>query len=79
MPRSCWASLGARLVPVVGLGACALPALAICVLMGGVDPLALAGAFLITVCLGIFGVSARPNRARFGTVAEPGGRKIDRS
>lgn len=29
--------------------------LAICVLMGGVDPLALAGAFLITVCLGIFG------------------------
>ena len=47
--------LGARLVPVVGLVACALPALAICVLMGGVDPLALAGAFLITVCLGIFG------------------------
>jgi ABC-type transport system involved in multi-copper enzyme maturation permease subunit len=46
--------LGARLVPVVGLVACALPALAICVLMGGVDPLALAGAFLITVCLGIF-------------------------
>ena len=39
--------LGARLVPVVGLVACALPALAICVLMGGVDPLALAGAFLL--------------------------------
>ena len=47
--------LGARLVPVVGLVTCALPALAICVLMGDVDPLALAGAFLITICLGIFG------------------------
>jgi ABC-type transport system involved in multi-copper enzyme maturation permease subunit len=47
--------LGSRLVPVLGLVACALPALAICVLMGGVDPLALAGAFLITVCLGTFG------------------------
>ena len=70
--------LGARLVPVVGLVACALPPLAICVLMGGVDPLALAGAFLITVCLGIFGCAlalafslwaARPYEAILATYA----------
>jgi ABC-type transport system involved in multi-copper enzyme maturation permease subunit len=47
--------LAARLVPVLGLVCCALPALAICVLMGGVDPVALTGAFFITVCIAVFG------------------------
>ena len=56
--------LGVRLVPVVGLVACALLVLAICVLLGGVDLLALAGAFLITVCLGI--LPAHPRSASAG-------------
>jgi ABC-type transport system involved in multi-copper enzyme maturation permease subunit len=47
--------LVARLVPVLGLVCCALPVLALCTLLGGVDPLALAGTFLITLCLGVFG------------------------
>jgi ABC-type transport system involved in multi-copper enzyme maturation permease subunit len=49
--------LAARLIPVLGLVACALPALALCALLGGVDPLALAGAFLITLGLAAFGCS----------------------
>jgi ABC-type transport system involved in multi-copper enzyme maturation permease subunit len=47
--------LAARLVPMLGLVACALPALALSTLLGGVDPLALAGAFLITVGLAVLG------------------------
>ncbi len=47
--------LAARLVPVLGLVCCALPVLALVRSLGGVDPLALAGAFLITVGLAIFG------------------------
>jgi ABC-type transport system involved in multi-copper enzyme maturation permease subunit len=47
--------LAARLLPMVGLVTCALPALALCTLLGGVDPLALAGAFLITVGLAVLG------------------------
>jgi ABC-type transport system involved in multi-copper enzyme maturation permease subunit len=47
--------LAARLVPVLGLVCCALPVLALSALLGGVDPLALAGAFLITMGLAIFG------------------------
>jgi ABC-type transport system involved in multi-copper enzyme maturation permease subunit len=47
--------LAARLVPMLALVACALPALAFSTLLGGVDPLALAGAFLITVGLAVLG------------------------
>jgi ABC-type transport system involved in multi-copper enzyme maturation permease subunit len=47
--------LAARLLPMLGLVTCALPALALCTLLGGVDPLALAGAFLITVGLAVLG------------------------
>jgi ABC-type transport system involved in multi-copper enzyme maturation permease subunit len=47
--------LAARLVPVLGLVCCALPALALSVLLGGVDPLALAGIFVVTVSLAVFG------------------------
>jgi ABC-type transport system involved in multi-copper enzyme maturation permease subunit len=49
--------LTARLLPVLGLVCCVLPVLALSVLLGGVDPLALAGAFLITVSLAVFGCS----------------------
>jgi ABC-type transport system involved in multi-copper enzyme maturation permease subunit len=41
--------LGARLVPVVGTVACALPVMALATLLGGIDPLALTGAFIVTV------------------------------
>ncbi len=47
--------LAARLVPVIGLVCCALPVLAIATLLGGIDPQALAGVFLITVSVAIFG------------------------
>jgi ABC-type transport system involved in multi-copper enzyme maturation permease subunit len=47
--------LAARLVPVLGLVCCALPVLSLCSLLGGVDPLALAGAFLVTLCLAVLG------------------------
>jgi ABC-type transport system involved in multi-copper enzyme maturation permease subunit len=47
--------LAARLLPMLGLVTCALPALALSTLLGGVDPLALAGAFLITVGLAVLG------------------------
>jgi ABC-type transport system involved in multi-copper enzyme maturation permease subunit len=47
--------LAARLVPVLGLVCCVLPVLALSALLGGVDPLALAGAFLITICIAVFG------------------------
>ena len=47
--------LAARLVPVLNLIACALPVAALGTLLGGIDPMALTGAFLIAVgvaCLG---------------------------
>jgi ABC-type transport system involved in multi-copper enzyme maturation permease subunit len=47
--------LAARLLPMLGLVTCALPTLALSTLLGGVDPLALAGAFLITVGLAVLG------------------------
>ena len=47
--------MAARLVPVLGLVCCVLPVLSLSVLLGGVDPLALAGVFLITVGLAVFG------------------------
>jgi ABC-type transport system involved in multi-copper enzyme maturation permease subunit len=49
--------LAARLVPVLGLVACALPILAILTLLGGVDPGALLGSFLLSVGLAVFGCS----------------------
>jgi ABC-type transport system involved in multi-copper enzyme maturation permease subunit len=41
--------LGARLVPVLGLIACVLPIMALAGLLGGIDPIALAGSFLVAV------------------------------
>ena len=49
--------LAARLVPVLGLVACALPLLAILTLLGGVDPNALLGGFLVTVGVAVLGCS----------------------
>jgi ABC-type transport system involved in multi-copper enzyme maturation permease subunit len=49
--------LAARLIPVVGLVACALPLMQILTLLGGVDPDALLGAFLVTVGVALLGSS----------------------
>jgi hypothetical protein len=49
--------LAARLVPVMGLVRCALPVKALLTLLGGVDPDALFGAFLVTVSVALLGCS----------------------
>ena len=47
--------LAARLVPVLGLVACSLPVLALGTLLGGTDPVALTGSFLVIVGVTVFG------------------------
>jgi ABC-type transport system involved in multi-copper enzyme maturation permease subunit len=47
--------LAARLLPVIGLVVCGLPVMALLVLLGGVDPDALLGAFLVTVGVALLG------------------------
>jgi ABC-type transport system involved in multi-copper enzyme maturation permease subunit len=49
--------LAARLISVLGLLACALPVLALCTLLGGVDPIAVLGAYVVTNGIAIFGCS----------------------
>jgi ABC-type transport system involved in multi-copper enzyme maturation permease subunit len=49
--------LAARLVPVIGLIACALPVTALGTLLGGIDPIALTGAFAATLGLAVLGSS----------------------
>jgi ABC-type transport system involved in multi-copper enzyme maturation permease subunit len=49
--------LAARLLPVLALVACTLPVMALNILLGGIEPLALAGAFLITVGVALLGCS----------------------
>ncbi len=49
--------LGARLVPVLNLVACAVPVAALGALLGGIDPVALAGSFLIAAALAVLGCS----------------------
>jgi ABC-type transport system involved in multi-copper enzyme maturation permease subunit len=49
--------LAARLVPALGLVACSLPLLAILTLLGGVDPDALVGAFIVTFGIAVLGCS----------------------
>ena len=47
--------LAARLVPVLGLIACAAPVLALATLFGGVDPVGLIGAILVCLACAVFG------------------------
>jgi ABC-type transport system involved in multi-copper enzyme maturation permease subunit len=49
--------LAARLVPVLGLVACVLPVVALSGLMGGIDPLALGGSFLVSIGCALVGCS----------------------
>jgi ABC-type transport system involved in multi-copper enzyme maturation permease subunit len=45
--------LGARLLPVLGLILAGLPVLALAMLLGGIDPLILAGSFMVTVSVAL--------------------------
>ena len=56
-PEIVLGKLAARLVPVLGLLACALPLMAILTLLGGVDPDALVGAFVVSVGIAVLGSS----------------------
>lgn len=47
--------LAARLMPVLGLIACAAPVLALVTLFGGVDPMTLIGAILVCLACAVFG------------------------
>src|SRR5262249_37007057 len=47
--------LAARLVPVIGLIACAAPVQALATLLGGVDPAMVTGAILVCLACGVFG------------------------
>ncbi len=47
--------LGVRLIPVLGLVACTLPVLALSGLLGGIDPLALVGSFLVAIGCALVG------------------------
>jgi ABC-type transport system involved in multi-copper enzyme maturation permease subunit len=49
--------LGVRLIPVLGLVACTLPVLALAGLLGGIDPLALLGSFLVSIGCALVGCS----------------------
>ncbi len=49
--------LGARLIPVLNLAACALPVAALGTLLGGIDPVALTGSFLIVSGVAALGCS----------------------
>src|ERR1700675_1472234 len=49
------APAAARLVPVLGLIACAAPVLALATLFGGVDPAMPTGAILVCLACGVFG------------------------
>ena len=47
--------LGVRLIPVLGLIVCVLPVVALSGLMGGIDPLALFGSFLVAIGCALVG------------------------
>ncbi len=49
--------LGVRLIPVLGLVGCVLPVVALSGLLGGIDPMALAGSFLVAIGCAAVGCS----------------------
>ena len=59
--------LASRLVPVLGLVCCALPVLAMGTLLGGIDPLALAGTFLITLGVAVLSCTIALTFSIWGT------------
>jgi ABC-type transport system involved in multi-copper enzyme maturation permease subunit len=59
--------LAARLVSILGLTCCALPVLALGALLGGIDPLALAGSFLVTLGVAVLGCAIALTLSIWGT------------
>jgi ABC-type transport system involved in multi-copper enzyme maturation permease subunit len=49
--------LGVRLIPVLGLIACTLPVLALASLLGGIEPMALVGLFVVAIGCAVVGCS----------------------
>lgn len=56
-PEIILGKLAARLLPTLMLVACGLPVMAIGTLLGGIDPVALTGAFLVTIGVAVLGCS----------------------
>ncbi len=54
-PEIVLGKLAARLLPILGLMACTWPVLAICSLLGGIDPMALTLAFAIILAVALLG------------------------
>jgi ABC-type transport system involved in multi-copper enzyme maturation permease subunit len=59
--------LAARLAPVLGLMACTLPVLALGTLLGGIDPVQLTGAFLVTLGVAVLGCALALTLSVWGT------------
>jgi ABC-type transport system involved in multi-copper enzyme maturation permease subunit len=66
-PEIVLGKLGARLMPVLGLLLAALPVLFLGVLLGGIDPEALLGAFLVTLGVAVFGCALALTLSVWGT------------
>ncbi len=58
--------LGVRLIPVLGLVACVVPVLALSGLLGGIDPLALGGSFLVAIGCAVLGCALAMTLSVFG-------------
>ena len=56
-PEIVLGKLAARLMPVMGLVACSWPVMAMCALLGGIDPIALTMAFAIIIAVAMLGCS----------------------
>src|SRR5262249_47071812 len=57
-PEVVLGKLAARLLPVLGLVGCSWPVMAICSLLGGIDPIALTLAFAIIAAVALLGCAA---------------------
>jgi ABC-type transport system involved in multi-copper enzyme maturation permease subunit len=58
--------LGVRLIPVLGLIVCVLPVVALSSLLGGIDPLALLGSFLVAIGCAFVGCSLAMTLSVYG-------------
>ena len=58
--------LAVRLIPVLGLIACTLPVTALTGLLGGIDPLAMVGSFLVAIGCAVLGCSLAMTLSVYG-------------
>ncbi len=66
-PEIVLGKLAARLVPVLGLVACTLPVLALGTLMGGIDPVMMTGALMVTAAVAVLGCATALALSVWGT------------